>query len=167
MRTKKLFFIMATLLTLALVAAQCGGAEPAAPPKEEAPKEEPAPEKEEPAEEPAKEEAKPASDALPDLAGRDITIAIENAYLPFNYISLETGEPGGWDYDAWDEICNRLNCVPVYQEVAWDGMIAAVGQGQYDAAADGITITDERAEVVDFSDGYITIDQRLLTRKDE
>ncbi|MDM8521174.1 transporter substrate-binding domain-containing protein [Anaerolineales bacterium HSG6] len=108
-----------------------------------------------------------AATDLPDLEGREITIAIENAYLPFNYISLETGEPGGWDYDAWDEICNRLNCVPVYQEVAWDGMIAAVGQGQYDAAADGITITDERAEVVDFSDGYITIDQRLLTRKDE
>jgi len=167
MYTKRMFFLIAILLTLALVAAQCGGQQ--AQPKKETPQEEPAPEKEEPApekEEPAKEEEAASSD-LPDLAGREVTIAIENAYLPFNYIALDTGEPSGWDYDAWDEICNRLNCVPVYQEVAWDGMIAAVGQGQYDAAADGITITDERAEVVDFSDGYITIDQRLLTRKDE
>ena len=43
----------------------------------------------------------------------------------------------------------------------------AVADGQYDAAADGITITDDRAEIVDFSDGYISIEQRLLVRKDE
>lgn len=104
---------------------------------------------------------------LPDLAGREITIAVENAYLPFNYIDLKTGQPGGWDYEAWDEICKRLNCVPKYVEAAWDGMITAVSQGQFDAAADGITITEERAEVVDFSDGYINIEQRLLVRKGE
>ena len=102
-----------------------------------------------------------------DLDGREVTIAIENAYLPFNYINLETGEPGGWDYEAWDEICRILNCVPNYEEAAWDGMIVAVSQGQYDAAADGITITEERAETVDFSDGYINIEQRMLVRIDE
>jgi polar amino acid transport system substrate-binding protein len=46
-------------------------------------------------------------------------------------------------------------------------MIQATADGQYDAAADGITITDERAQIVDFSDGYINIDQRLLVRIDE
>jgi polar amino acid transport system substrate-binding protein len=104
---------------------------------------------------------------LPDLGGREITIALENAYLPFNYISLATGEPAGWDYEAWDEICRRLNCKPTYVEAAWDGMIAAVAEGQFDAAADGITITEERAKQVDFSDGYISIEQRLLVRIDE
>ena len=102
-----------------------------------------------------------------DLGGREVTIAIENAYLPFNYINLETREAGGWDYEAWDEICRILNCVPNYVEAAWDGMIVAVSDGQYDAAADGITITEERAETVDFSDGYINIEQRLLVRADE
>ncbi len=105
--------------------------------------------------------------ALPDLGGREITIAVENAYLPFNYIDLKTGQPGGWDYDAWNEICKRLNCKPKFVESAWDGMITAVSQGQFDAAADGITITEERAKVVDFSDGYINIEQRLLVRKGE
>ncbi|MCP4283802.1 MAG: transporter substrate-binding domain-containing protein, partial [Gammaproteobacteria bacterium] len=104
---------------------------------------------------------------LPDLGGRMVTVAIENAYLPFNYINLATGEPAGWDYEAWDEICNRLNCVPDYVEAQWDGMILAVSEGQFDAAADGITITDERAEIVDFSNGYISIEQRLLVRIDE
>ncbi len=102
-----------------------------------------------------------------DLDGREVTVAIENAYLPFNYINLETGEPGGWDYEAWDEICRILNCVPVYEEAAWEGMIVAVSEDQYDAAADGITITEERAETVDFSNGYINIEQRMLVRIDE
>ncbi len=107
-----------------------------------------------------------ASD-LPDLEGREVTIAVENAYLPFNYIDPDSGEPAGWDYDVWNEICSLINCTPVYIEAGWEGMIQAVADGQYDAAADGITITDDRAEIVDFSNGYINIEQRLLVRKDE
>lgn len=104
---------------------------------------------------------------LPDLAGREVTIAIENAYLPFNFILLDTGEADGWDYDFLAEACDRLNCVPVYQEFAWDPMIAAVADGQFDMAADGITITEERAQSVDFTDGYIDLEQRLLVRLDD
>ncbi len=88
-------------------------------------------------------------------------------YLPFNYIDPDTGEPAGWDYDVWNEICALINCTPVYVEAGWEGMIQAVADGQFDAAADGITITEDRAEIVDFSDGYINIDQRLLVRLDE
>ena len=119
-------------------------------------------------------EPKPEDDApeveeggLPDLGGREITIAIENAYLPFNYIDPETKEGAGWDYEVWDEICVLLNCTPNYVEAAWEGMIQAVADGQFDAAADGITITKERAEIVDFSMGYVAIEQRLLVRADE
>ncbi|MBP7998786.1 MAG: transporter substrate-binding domain-containing protein [Chloroflexi bacterium] len=104
---------------------------------------------------------------LPDLGGREITVAVENAYLPFNYIRADTGEAGGWDYDAINAICELLNCKPVYQEAAWEGMIQAVANGQFDMAADGITITDERKEIVDYSVGYIKIEQRILVRIDE
>lgn len=102
---------------------------------------------------------------LPDLGGREIVIAVENAYIPFNYIRLDTNKPEGWDYDAVAEICKRLNCKPVWQESSWDLMIGAVAENQYDMATDGITITDERAKQVDFSDGYMTVDQRILVRK--
>lgn len=108
-----------------------------------------------------------AASDLPDLEGRTVTVAVENAYLPFNYIDAETGEPAGWDYAAIDDICTRLNCVPDYQTFAWEPMIQAVSDGQFDMAADGITITDERAEVVDFSDGYINIDQRIMVGIDD
>jgi len=105
-------------------------------------------------------------DYLVDLEGRTITIAIENAYLPFNYIDAETGEPGGWDYAAIDNICERLNCVPDYRTFEWDPMIQSIADGEFDLAADGITITAERSKIVAFSDGYINIDQRVMVASD-
>src|SRR5690606_11081700 len=83
---------------------------------------------------------------LPDLEGRTVTVAVENAYPPFNYLD-DDGNPIGWDYDVINEICARLNCVAEYIETSWDGMILAVSNGEYDVAADGITITEERREL--------------------
>jgi polar amino acid transport system substrate-binding protein len=110
--------------------------------------------------------AEPAAPALPDLGGKEVSVAIENAYIPFNYVRLDNGEAEGWDYDALAAICKLLNCKPVYKEIGWESMITAVSQGQFDLAADGITITPERAQTVDFSDGYITVDQRVMVQKD-
>ena len=107
------------------------------------------------------------SSALVDLNCRKITVAVENAYMPFNYILVKTGKPGGWDYDALAEICTRLHCEPVFVESAWDGMIQSVADKQFDVGADGVTITDDRKQIVDFSVGYIKVDQRLLVRKGE
>jgi polar amino acid transport system substrate-binding protein len=142
-----------------LTACQPAAAPTAAPAPTEA-KVEPAP-----TEAPKAEQAAPS--ALPDLKGREVTVAIENAYPPFNYVDAKSGKPGGWDYETWDEICKRLNCKPVYKEAAWEGMIQAVADKQFDAAADGITNTPDRAKVVDFSIGYIKTEQRLLVRKGE
>ncbi|MFN2198550.1 MAG: substrate-binding periplasmic protein [Anaerolineales bacterium] len=108
-----------------------------------------------------------AADAIVDLNCEEVTIAVENAYIPFNYVRLDSLEAEGWDYDAWNEICTRLHCTPKYVEAGWEGMIQAVADGQFDAAADGITITPDRAEIVDFSIGYINVDQRLLVRLGE
>lgn len=108
-----------------------------------------------------------AQDAVVDLNCRTITIAVENAYLPFNYVEISTGKAGGWDYDAWTEICTRLHCTPELKEASWDSLIQSVANKQYDAGADGITNTPDRAKEVDFSDGYMKIQQRLLVRKGE
>ena len=100
--------------------------------------------------------------ALPDLGGRTVSVAIENAYLPYNYVDAETGEIGGFDYDFFGEICNRLNCELDYTEFAWEGTIQAVGDGTFDTAGGGITITEVREETLDFTDSYISVDQRLI-----
>jgi len=108
-----------------------------------------------------------AEEALVDLECHEVTVAVENAYLPFNYIHSETGQAGGWDYDVIPEICERLHCQPVFVEVSWDVMIQSVADGLYDLAGDGITITAEREEIADFSMGYVAIEQRLLVRMGE
>jgi polar amino acid transport system substrate-binding protein len=146
---RRLMMLAVVSLLLAILAA-CGGT-PAAQPTAVPPAEAPATDA-------------PATSGLPDLGGREVTVAVENAYPPFNYVNPTTGEGEGWDYDAWNEICRLLNCVPVYQEASWEGMIQAVANGQFDAAADGITITEDRAQIVDFSDGYIQVAQRLMAR---
>ncbi|MCC7361548.1 MAG: transporter substrate-binding domain-containing protein [Anaerolineales bacterium] len=109
----------------------------------------------------------PASSPAADLGGREVAVAVGNAYLPFSFVRLGSAQPEGWDYDALSAICARLNCALTYYEVTWDAMVAAVGAGQYDVAAEGITITPERAELVDFSDSYMRVDQRLIVRRDE
>jgi polar amino acid transport system substrate-binding protein len=103
---------------------------------------------------------------LPDLGGREITIAVENAYPPYNFLD-ENGNGVGWDYDTFRDICNLLNCVPVFEETTWDGMLIAIANGDFDVAADGITYTPERDETVDFSQLYQAYDETLLVREDE
>ncbi len=106
-------------------------------------------------------------DGLPDLGGRRVIVALENGYVPFSYIRTDTREAVGWDYDALNEFARRLNFRPDFREIAWDSLIQGVATGQFDVAADGITITEERARIVDFSAPYLTIRQRLLIRADE
>lgn len=103
---------------------------------------------------------------LPDLGGREVTIAVENAYFPYNYIN-DAGEAVGWDYDTFRDICALLNCVPVFEETSWDGMLIAIADGAFDIAADGITYTEARDETVDFSQLYQSYDETLLVRADE
>ena len=106
------------------------------------------------------------SNGLPDLGGCNLIIAVENAYIPFNYIDLADGKAKGWDYDVFNELSILLNFVPVYTPASWDGMLVAVADGQFDIAGDGITITEERDKTIDFSDGYINIAQRIMVSAD-
>ena len=106
------------------------------------------------------------SNGLPDLGGCNMIIAVENAYIPFNYIDLADGKAKGWDYDVFNELGVILNFVPVYTPASWDGMLVAVADGQFDIAGDGITITEERDKTIDFSDGYINIAQRIMVSAD-
>ena len=103
-----------------------------------------------------------AEDAIVDLNCREVTMAVENAYLPFNYIVTETMLAGGWDYETFHEICTRLHCTPIFAETAWETMVQQVQEGQFDVAGDGITINDERDENGDFSIGYVNTVMKLL-----
>lgn len=104
---------------------------------------------------------------LPDLEGRTIRAVTENAYYPLNFADPETGEGIGLEYDVINEIAQRLNAKVEWNLVAWDVMIESVRTGQFDVGADGITITAERDEQIDFTDPFITVEQYFLVRADE
>lgn len=102
-----------------------------------------------------------------DLKGKEVKVAVENAYPPFNFIDKKTNKGAGWDYDAWTEICKRMNCKAVFIEAAWEGIFEAAAAGKFDVVADGITITDERKKTVAFSDSYLRYGQAILVRGDD
>ena len=105
--------------------------------------------------------------ALPDLGGRTIVAVTGNDYVPLNLVDPASGESVGWEYDAVNEICRRLNCRVDWRVTAWDTMLEAVRTGQFEVGMDGITITEERAERVDFSISYLTSQQFMLVRAAE
>ena len=104
---------------------------------------------------------------LPDLEGQEIVIAVENLYTPFQFENPSSGDVMGFEYDLVEEICTRLNCTPKYEYTSWDVMISSVGEDQFDMGMTGISIIEERKEIVDFSAPYINLQQFLLVRSDE
>jgi ABC-type amino acid transport substrate-binding protein len=173
---RRITTILSLWLVLSLVLAACG---PTAAPTPVPPTEAPQPEPTEvpaavPTEEPAPEPTKAPSAAevpktlrLPDLEEQTIVAVTGNDYTPLNFVDPLTGEAVGWEYDAVNEICRRLNCQVDWQVTSWDTMIAAVQEGQFDVGMDGITITEERAEQIDFSDPYMVSQMFMLVRADE
>ena len=148
---KKLMFFFSVLALAGLLLASCAPkATPTAAPTE-----------------PPVVATEPPVGGLPDLGGKIIVVAVENAYPPFNSIDQATGKGAGWDYDAVTEICKRLNCVPEFKEAAWDGIFPAMQAGEFDMLADGVTFTEERAKIVSFSTPYVEVNQYLLVRADE
>jgi polar amino acid transport system substrate-binding protein len=104
---------------------------------------------------------------LPDLQGREVVVAVENAYPPLQFVDPETGEAIGWEYDAMDQIAERLNMEVSYETISWDAMIPAVAEGQFDLGMTGITIREDRAEIVDFSAPYMRSEMVMMVRDDE
>ena len=111
--------------------------------------------------------AGPAAAELPDLGGREVVVATENAYPPLQFVDPKSGEAIGWEYDAMREIARRLNFALRIENSSWDAMIPAVSEGQYDVGMTGITIRDDRAEQVDFSEPYMRSEMVMLVRADE
>ncbi len=104
---------------------------------------------------------------LPNLEGREVVVVTENAYPPLQFVDPASGAAIGWEYDAMEEIAKRINITVSYENISWDAMIAAVGEGQFDMGMTGITIREDRAEVVDFSDPYMRSEMVMMVRGDE
>ncbi len=170
--------LISLLILLSLALAACAQATPTQAPPTQSPTTAPTEAPPQPTQEPTtiptpeptpvpREAGVPKTLRLPDLGGRTVVAVTGNDYTPLNFVDPLTGKAVGWEYDAVNEICRRLNCTVDWQVTSWDTMIAAVKEGQFDVGMDGITITDERKKEVDFSIPYMVSQQFMLVRADE
>jgi ABC-type amino acid transport substrate-binding protein len=73
-------------------------------------------------------------------------------YPPFE--TVKNGVEQGFDVDITDEIARRLSLRVEWIKADFDTIFTAVAGGQFDMVAAASTITPEREQTVDFSDGY-------------
>ncbi len=92
-----------------------------------------------------------------------VRLGTEGAYPPYNFIN-DAGEVAGFEREFGDELCKRagLTCEWVTNE--WDSIIPNLQSGNYDVIIAGMSITAEREEVIDFSQGYLPRPRRPIWR---
>lgn len=100
--------------------------------------------------------------AAADLGGKVVNIGSDTTYPPHEFI--EDGVVKGFDVDVVAAICERVKCQPNWITTAWDGIFAKLQNGEFDMVVSGVTITEERDKIVDFSDPYIIVQQGVLMR---
>ncbi|WP_375261478.1 transporter substrate-binding domain-containing protein [Palleronia sp.] len=93
-------------------------------------------------------------------------VATDPSFVPFEMMDQESGEMVGFDMDIIRELGNRAGFEPDINTMDFNGIIPAVQTGNVDVAIAGITITDERAQIVDFSDPYYDSGLQILVGAD-
>ncbi len=90
-----------------------------------------------------------------------LTVAMELAYPPFE-TKDEAGAAEGLSVDFMQDFADQYGYDLVIENTAWDGLIPSLQTGKADCVISSMTITDERAEVVDFSDPYAMAQLAIL-----
>lgn len=90
----------------------------------------------------------------------------ECTFAPFEYVDEETGEPAGFDVDLIKAIAEASNFEVEYKNLDWNSLIAALQTKEADLVVSGMTITDERALEVKFSDPYFESGQAWCVEED-
>ncbi|XKE45535.1 transporter substrate-binding domain-containing protein [Halomonas organivorans] len=96
-----------------------------------------------------------------------LDVVTDPSFVPFEMMDQDTGEMVGFDMDIIAEVAERAGFEYNLRTMDFNGIIPAVQTGNVDIAIAGITITDERAEIVDFSDPYYDSGLRLLVNADD
>lgn len=95
----------------------------------------------------------------------EIIVATEGAWRPWTFHD-EQDQLVGFDVEVAQKIAEKLGVKATFVEVEWDGIFAGLNSRRYDIAANGVEITEERAEKYDFSVPYGYIRTALVVRND-
>ncbi len=96
---------------------------------------------------------------------KSIRIGTEGAYPPWNNLN-SAGELEGAEIDFGNEACSRMGVECEWVTQDWDGIIPALLNGKYDIIIAGMSITEERKQKVNFTNGYMNDGARFWTLKD-
>ena len=89
-----------------------------------------------------------------------------NAEFPPYEMTTDAGGFEGIDVEVATAIAAKLGLELVVDDMGFDAALTAVQTGQSDIAMAGITVTDDRLEVMDFSDSYATGVQVVIIKED-
>ncbi len=83
-----------------------------------------------------------------------VRMGTEGAYPPYNFIN-DAGNLDGFEIVLGNELCKRAGLTCEWVKNDWDSIIPNLVSGNYDTIIAGMSITDERDEVIDFTQNYI------------
>ena len=116
----------------------------------------------------ASSEAASTSAAAAELttveAGK-LTMATNATFPPYE-MTTDAGTIEGIDVDTAQAIAEKLGLELQIDDMDFDAALLAVQQGKSDMVMAGVTVTDERQNVMDFTDSYATGIQSIIVKED-
>ena len=89
-------------------------------------------------------------------------MGVDTAFVPFEF--KQGDKYVGFDIDLWDAIAKKMHISYELRPMDFGGLIPGLQSRNLDVAMAGITITDARKQVVDFSDGYYNADLLIAVK---
>ena len=149
---KLLTILMAAAMLLSVCAlTACGGATEEAAEEAEAEVEE----VEEAAEEATEEAAETVSGEFTTVEAGKLHMSTNAAFPPYE-MTADDGSFVGIDVEVATAIAEKLGLELVVDDMDFDAALTAAQQNKSDMVMAGVTVTDERLAVMDFSDSYAT-----------
>lgn len=89
-----------------------------------------------------------------------------NAAFPPYEMTTDSGKFEGIDIETAQAIADKLGLELQIDDMDFDAALLAVQQGKSDMVMAGVTVTDERQNVMDFTDSYATGIQSIIVKED-